>query len=90
LRPRQHSDDFKELEFLETPSGDPVGLVMLREEVAHALEHYVKDERVRVGLLLRAMGYSIKETAELIGTTAKALDAVLRRNRKAVNLERYQ
>jgi DNA-directed RNA polymerase specialized sigma24 family protein len=81
-------DDFEKLESLETPSGDPVDLVMIREELAHALEHYVKDERVRYGLLLRAMGYSSRETAYLIGTTAKALDSTLRRHRRALSRER--
>jgi len=85
---RLPADDLERLEFLEAPGGDPAGLVMIQAEVAHALEHYVKDERVRVGLVLRAMGFNTQESAEMIGTTARALDSAFQRHWKARGLGR--
>ena len=82
-------DDLEELEFVEAgPGNDPAGLVMIRDEVVHALEHYVKDKRVLHGLILKAMGYTTQESAELIGMTTKALDSALRRHWRATSLER--
>jgi DNA-directed RNA polymerase specialized sigma24 family protein len=82
-------EDLEELEFIATgPSGDPAGLVMIRNEVTHALEHYVKDERVRDALVLRAMGYTTKESAEMLGTTTKALDSAMQRHWSALGARR--
>jgi hypothetical protein len=78
------ADDLAELELLETPDGDPAGLVMVRDEIVHALEHYVKDERVRRGLFLRAWEYTTKESAEMIGVTEKALDSAFQRHWKGL------
>jgi DNA-directed RNA polymerase specialized sigma24 family protein len=73
--------DLEELELMDAgPDGDPAGLVMIREEIAHALEHYVKDPRIAQILMLKAWGYTMKETAEMLDTTAKALDGVLQRH----------
>jgi hypothetical protein len=82
-------DDLEDLEFVETgPGNDPAGLVMIRDEVAHALEHYVKDKNIERALILKAMGYTTRESAELIGMTEKALDSALRRHWKAARPER--
>jgi DNA-directed RNA polymerase specialized sigma24 family protein len=72
--------DLEELEFVPAgPEGDPAGLVMLREEIDHALAHYVKDPDVTEILILKAWRYTIKEIAEMRGVTAKAIDGVLQR-----------
>ena len=78
------ADDLAELELLEAPGGDPAALVMVRDEVVHALEHYVKDERVRRGLILNSWGYRTKECAEMIGVTESALDSAFQRHWKAL------
>ena len=62
----------EELEFVAAgPDGDPAGLVMIREEIAHALEHYVKDPRVADVLI--AWGYAMGEIAEMLDVTKKPL-----------------
>jgi hypothetical protein len=72
--------DLEELEFVPAgPEGDPAGLVMLREEIDHALGHYVKDPVVADILILKAWRYTMKEIAEMRGVTEKALDGVLQR-----------
>jgi len=72
--------DLEELEFVPAgPEGDPAGLVMVREEIDHALGHYVKDPLIAEILILRAWQYTMKEIAEMLGTTEKALDGVLQR-----------
>jgi DNA-directed RNA polymerase specialized sigma24 family protein len=72
--------DLEELEFVPAgPEGDPAGLVLLREEIDHALGHYVKDPVVAEILILRALQYTMKEIAEMRGVTEKALDGVLQR-----------
>jgi DNA-directed RNA polymerase specialized sigma24 family protein len=82
-------DDLEDLEFVEAgPGNDPAGLVLIRNEVAHALEHYVRDENVRRALVLKSLGYTIRESAELIGMTEKALDSALRRHWKTTRHER--
>lgn len=77
--------DLEELELMDAgPDGDPAGLVMVRGEIAHALEHYVKDTRTAQVLILRALQYTAKECAEMLGTTEKALDGVLQRHWKTI------
>jgi DNA-directed RNA polymerase specialized sigma24 family protein len=77
--------DLEELEFVPAgPEGDPAGLVMVREEIDHALWHYVKDPRIAEILILRAWQYTMKEIAEMLGTTEKALDGVLQRRWRKV------
>jgi hypothetical protein len=72
--------ELEELEFVPAgPEGDPVGLVLLREEIDHALEHYVKDPVVAEILILKAWRFTMKEIAEMRGVTEKALDGVLQR-----------
>jgi DNA-directed RNA polymerase specialized sigma24 family protein len=77
-------DDLEELDMVEAgPGSDPAHLVMIRDEITHAIEHYVKDRTVLNALVLKAMGYTTREIAELIGKTEKALDSALRRHWKA-------
>ena len=72
-------DGLEELEFVVAgPDGDPAGLVVIREEIAHALEHYVKDPRVADALI--AWGYATGESDEMLGVTKNALDGVLQRH----------
>jgi hypothetical protein len=72
--------DLEELELVPAgPDGDPAGLVMVREEIVHALEHYVKDSLIADILILRAWQYTMKEIAEMRDTTEKALYGVLQR-----------
>jgi DNA-directed RNA polymerase specialized sigma24 family protein len=77
-------DDFEDLDVIEAPEGDPAGLVIVRGEIAHALEHYVKDARTAQVLLLRALQYTAKESAEILGTTERAIDGVLQRHWRAI------
>jgi DNA-directed RNA polymerase specialized sigma24 family protein len=63
---------------------DPAGLIALRAEAVHALEHYVRDDRLRASFLLQAMGYTTEEIAEMLGTTSKALDSARQRHWKAL------
>ena len=80
-RPPAVHDGLEELEFMVAgPDSDPAGLVVIREEIAHALEHYVKDPRVTDALILKAWGYAMREIAEMLGVTKKALDGVLQRH----------
>jgi hypothetical protein len=75
--------DLGELELMDAgPGSDPVGLVVIRDQLAHALEHYVDNARIHQILILRAWGYSLNEMAEMLGTTVKALDGVLQRHRR--------
>jgi DNA-directed RNA polymerase specialized sigma24 family protein len=77
--------DLEELELVPAgPEGDPVGLVLIREEIDHALTHYVKDPLVAEILCLKAQGYTVKEIAEMRGVTAKAIDGVLQRRWRKV------
>jgi hypothetical protein len=70
----------EELEFMDPgPDDEPTGLIVAREEIAHALEHYVKDPRVEHGLLLKSWEYTSRESAEMLGVTKNALDVVLKR-----------
>ena len=55
---------------------------MVRDELEHALRHYVKDPVIAETLLRKAWGYTMKEIAEMLGTTEKALDGVLQRRRR--------
>src|SRR6266496_622303 len=72
------NDGYDGLEFMVAgPDGDPAGLVVIREEIAHALEHYVKDPRVEHAFI--PWGYARRESTEMLGVTEKALDAVLQR-----------
>jgi hypothetical protein len=72
--------DLEELEFVPAgPEGDPADLVMLRKEIDHALEHFVKDRVVAEILIMKAWRYTMKEIAEMRGVTEKALDGVLQR-----------
>jgi DNA-directed RNA polymerase specialized sigma24 family protein len=72
--------ELEELEFVPAgPEGDPLGLVMVREEIDHALQHYVKDEFIAKVLILRALQYTMKEIAEMLDVTEKALDGLLQR-----------
>jgi hypothetical protein len=73
-------DSLEKLELDIRLAGAQDGLVEIRDEIAHALKHYVKDKRVRDGLILRAMGYTMVECAEMLDTTAKALDSAIRRH----------
>ena len=69
-------DGLEELEFMVAgPDGDPAGLVVIRKEIAHALEHYVKDPQVAAALIPR--GYATGESDEMLDVTKNALDGVL-------------
>jgi hypothetical protein len=72
-------DKLEELEYLK-PVGAHDTLIELRDEIAHALEHYVKDKRVHYGLILRGLGFSRAECAEMLGITVKALDSAVQRH----------
>jgi len=70
-------DGLEGLEYiLAGPDGVPAGLVMIRKEIAHALEHYVKG--LRVADALTPWGYSTGESDEMLEVTKNALDEVLR------------
>ena len=73
-------DGLEELEFtVAGPDGEPRGLVVIREEIAHALEHYVKDPRAADAPLI-SRRYSPGENDEMLGVTKNALDGVLQRH----------
>jgi hypothetical protein len=75
LENKRH-DGLEELEFiLADPDGEPAGLAVIREEIAHALEHYVKDPRVADAF--SSWGYATGEGDEMLGVTKNALDGVL-------------
>jgi hypothetical protein len=83
LRADDPYDGLEEMEFMvSSPDGDPAGLVMIREEIAHALEHYVKDRRVKHAFL--PWGYSRGESGVMLGVTEKALDEVQRNHWKTL------
>lgn len=75
--------ELEELEFVPSgPEGDPLGLVMVREEIDHALQHYVKDELIAKVLILKALDYTMKEIAEMLGATEKALQGLYHRHQR--------
>lgn len=78
LTDKRH-DGLEGLEFMVAgPDSDPAGLVVIREEIAHALEHYVKDPRVTDALI--AWEYATGESDEMLSVTKSALDGVLQRH----------